>query len=354
MTEIFGQVGSGALPVRELLGASLSFGCGEVSARAIEGGRIFWRPGGSGEIARPTTVVMGAFDGFHQGHQELVRAALREASARGIPCMALTFDPDPSEVVDQIPAEDHLLEVSDRIRALLGAGVDAVVALDFTRQLAGCAPDDFVKTTLVDLLGAVSVHVGSDFRFGRGGEGDVGTLKRAGAAQGFAVCPFGLVRHGDEVVSATHVRRVLTVPGAIDEVSELLGRWHFVRGLVERGRGEGTSFGFPTANVRCAQHVAFPAEGVYGGFVRVGDRAWTSAINVGAPVSFSGPEERFLEANLIGFSGDLYGSVVEVVFACWLRPPRRFDSIAELEETVLSNIDWVREHLGDGPAEVPS
>ena len=95
-----------------------------------------------------------------------------------------------------------------------------------------------------------------------------------------------------------------------------------------------------------------PAMGVYAGYVLMGNSAWPAAINVGAPVSFGLIEERFLEANLVGFEGDLYGMRATVIFVSWLRPARKFDSLDELVSVVNSNIDWVRENLGAGGIEV--
>ena len=133
----------------------------------------------------------------------------------------------------------------------------------------------------------------------------------------------------------------------------LLGRCHFVRGWVDHGRGEGTSFGFPTANVRCDARTCMPAEGVYACVVSDGSRAWPAAANVGAPPTFDTRHDAyFLEANLLGFEGDLYGSELAVTFVAWLRASRPFSSLEELERTVLSNIDWVRRNVGETGVEV--
>ena len=126
-----------------------------------------------------------------------------------------------------------------------------------------------------------------------------------------------------------------------------------VVGRVEHGRGEGASFGFPTANIVCDLSACVPEQGVYAGFVTVADGdgvccAYPAAINVGLPPSFEGeaPEGTLLEANLIGFDGDLYGSKACVSFVRWLRDSRPFATLEELERTVLGNIDWAGHALG--------
>ena len=123
-------------------------------------------------------------------------------------------------------------------------------------------------------------------------------------------------------------------------------------GQFAHGRGEGTGFGFPTANVVCDPRACMPAEGVYACYVSQGGTAWPAAANVGAPPTFAGRRAAFLEANLLGFTGDLYGAEVAVSFVRWLRPSRVFDSLSELERVVLGNIEWVRRNLGDAPREL--
>ena len=301
---------------------------------------------------RPAVVAIGAFDGFHLGHRSLIEGALRDARAHGWMCVAITFNPDPSRVVFPGGEELQLLAVDDRIRALATCGIDGVVALSFTMELARLTPEEFIDEALMPYVDVRVVHVGENFHFGYKAAGDVALLRALGGARGFEVCSYPLVQREVAPVSSTRIRQLLSEPGRIDDARRLLGRCHFVRGTIEHGRGEGKGFGFPTANVRCDEGSCMPAMGVYAGYVLMGNSAWPAAINVGAPVSFGLIEERFLEANLVGFEGDLYGMRATVIFVSWLRPARKFDSLDELVSVVNSNIDWVRENLGAGGIEV--
>lgn len=300
------------------------------------------------DAAQKAVLVLGAFDGLHEGHRQLVASAHADARDRGVACVAVTFDPDPSVLLHPTSPQPQLLEVIDRVRGLRSLGIDHVVTLPFDGQLASLTPEEFVRTILCAITRPVAIHVGSNFRFGAHGAGDVQLLRQLGASMGFEVQECPLVRVGSERVSSTRIRTLLAQPARLAEANGLLCRCHFVRGRVEHGRGEGTSFGFPTANVRCSPLVCMPSQGVYGGYVCVADVAWPAAINVGAPPSFSGPDDLMLEANLIGFSGDLYDAAACVVFVEWLRPSRRFSSLDELERVVLGNIAWVRDNLGEG------
>lgn len=299
----------------------------------------------------PVVCVIGAFDGLHEGHRSLVRAARSDAAERGLPCVAVTFSPDPAEVLRGPEASSTLLDSRSRALGLLRLGVDAVLVLPFTAALAAMDQRPFVERVLLSSLRPVSVHVGENFSFGRGGAGDPESLAALGAEAGFSVRAHELLALDGGPVSATRIRALLH-EGRLDEATRLLGRCHYVRGDVRHGRGEGRTFGFPTANVTCDLRDCMPREGVYACYCVVGRTAWPAAVNVGAPPTFSAHEDAFLEANLIGFSGDLYGRDCEVVFVRWLRASRRFDSTAELERVVLSNIGWVKENLGSRRVEV--
>jgi len=300
----------------------------------------------------PVVMVAGAFDGLHAGHRQLVQQALADALANGMPCVALTFDPDPAEVVSHEQSYgQRLLDIDDRIAGLLRLGIDYVMVLSFTHELAAYDPTRFVAEVLLSGTRPVSIHVGTNFRFGHQGTGTVRTLQDAGASHGFVACAHELLSSGSQVISATSIRHLLA-RGELDQANALLCRCHYVRGTVVHGRGEATSFGFPTANVRCDLKACLPAEGVYACYVLCDGSAWPAAANVGAPPTFSQPEPAFLEANLLGFTGDLYGKSVSVSFVHWLRASRVFDSLEELERTVLDNIAWVDEHLGHERIEV--
>ncbi|MDO5119110.1 MAG: riboflavin biosynthesis protein RibF [Coriobacteriales bacterium] len=297
-------------------------------------------------------IAIGAFDGLHLGHRKLIKAAINDACRRNVPCFVITFEPDPEELFLGDEAPQRILSCEDRARMIAGIGVDGVIMLHFDAGLAAMGPTAFVKLVLCWLVKPVSMHVGNNFHFGYHGMGSSVTLRACGLLEHFEVHTHSLVERDGKTVSSTRIRELLSQPAGISEANELLSRCHFLRGTVKHGRGEGSSFGFPTANVDFPSRVCMPAQGVYAGYVVLGNAAWPAAINVGAPPTFGGDDDSFCEANLIGFDGDLYGNDVAVIFVEWLRASRTFDSLDELERVVLDNIEWVRTNLGDGRVEV--
>lgn len=311
-------------------------------------------PGGA-RPARPhkaCVVAIGAFDGLHRAHRSLINACISEATERAATSVVVTFDPDPSELLLGDRAERRLLSVEDRSALALSLGVDDVLVVPFTSELAQLSAEAFIDY-LLEQLGAIScMHVGANFHFGHHGTADVAALAGIGQQRHFEVVAHPLIKVGAAPVSSTRIRALLA-DGDVAQAAALLERPHFIRGAVMHGRGEGTSFGFPTANVRCDRRSCMPGEGVYACLVTDGTHAWPAAANVGAPPTFDTQRDScFLEANLIGFEGDLYGRELAVVFLEWLRASRPFSSLEELERVVLGNIDWVRRNVGPGRVEV--
>ena len=300
---------------------------------------------GAAPFLGAASIAIGAFDGVHRGHRELIAATVRDARSHGARAFVVTFDPDPDVVLSRTPAPKLML-AGDRLDVLARTGVDGVVVVPFTRELASLDHVAFFGL-LAPMLDIRTVRVGSDFRLGRGGASDVSVIRAWGATRGIEVFPHELLREDGETICSTRIRSALAA-GRVEEASHLLGRAPMVRGTVESGRGEGTGMGFPTANIHVPAGVELPADGVYEGLMLVGDTVWPSAVNVGLPPTFAAASaSAHLEANLIGFEGDLYGASVSLAFMRRLRPSRTFDSLDELIATVEGNIADIRSNLGD-------
>ncbi|TQL68010.1 riboflavin kinase/FMN adenylyltransferase [Nocardioides albertanoniae] len=170
-----------------------------------------------------SVATVGVFDGFHRGHVALVEAALAEGRRLGLPAVLVTFEPHPLTVLAPERAPLQLLSVEDRIEQALALGVDGVVVLPFTPELAAQPAADFVEQGLVGRLGLRSLVVGDNFRCGHGGEGDVAFLAETGRRLGFEVSGVDLVRLGERTCSSTEVRRALAA-GDVASALDVLGR----------------------------------------------------------------------------------------------------------------------------------
>ena len=294
----------------------------------------------------PSVIAIGAFDGFHIGHQKLIARTVDDARRRGVRAVVVTFDPDPDCVVGPGPAP-KLMAPGDRLRALSASGADAVLVVPFTRELAALDHVAFFEDVLGACLDVRAVHVGSDFRLGRGGASDVAVMRSWGSAHGVDVTGHSLVLADGSAVSATRIR-VLLADGATEAAASELGRRFMLRGTIGSGRGQGTGMGFPTANIVVDERLVMPADGVYAGLALLQDTVWPAAVNVGLPPTFADRAgSAHLEANLIGFTGDVRGERISLAFGRFLRPSRVFSSTRELIDTVMGNIEDIRSEFGE-------
>ncbi|HEY5540237.1 MAG TPA: riboflavin biosynthesis protein RibF [Coriobacteriia bacterium] len=304
---------------------------------------INWQPGT--EPLGSAVVAIGVFDGVHVGHQALLRHTVADAAARGAHSVAVTFDRDPDQVVSPETAAPQLLTLADKLAAMSRCGVDAILVVPFTSQLAELTPESFLDSVLLAALAPVAVHVGSDFRFGKMATGDVSTLQRVGALRGFDVVPHHLITADGEAITSTRIRG-LVAAGKIADATRLLGGHPCVAGTVHRGRGEGAGLGYPTANVVPVEFAALPGDGVYAGRATLADASsWAAAISVGTPPMF--PEAKdHLEAHLIDFAGDLYDQTITLEFWERLRDLQGYRTLDALKSAIAADVDRSLEIAG--------
>lgn len=280
------------------------------------------------EVDGPTAVTIGVFDGVHLGHRRVMRRIVASAREADLHPVALTFDPHPLEFVAPDRAPSLLSTVDDRAELLGECGVEVVGVLPFL-QIRDMVPRVFAEEVLARRLQARRVAVGANFRFGRDRTGDVGALARLGEEHGFSVEVVDLYGERDgEVISSTRIRTLLEA-GEVRHAAALLGRWFSVRGPVIHGDARGRAIGFPTANLHVPDRMAVPAHGVYVAWAAFDGEPHPAVVNVGVRPTF-GVNTRTVEAHLLDFDGDLYGTELTVSFVERLRDERRFGSVDEL------------------------
>jgi riboflavin kinase/FMN adenylyltransferase len=285
-----------------------------------------------GDLGR-TVVTVGMYDGVHRGHQELIGTAVARARAMRRPCLLLTFDPHPAEVVRPGSHPAILTSMDRKAELVAGLGVDAMCVLPFTQEFMRLSPETFTHTVLVEHLHAAQVVVGQNFTYGHRAAGTVETLTAEGRRFGFAVEGIALAEDtsdgGEVTISSTYIRACVAA-GDMVSAARALGRPHRVDGVVVRGDRRGRDLGYPTANVESQPFTAVPADGVYAGHLVTRDpRSGTSrerlpaAISVGTNPTFQG-SRRTVEAYVLDYDGDLYGEHVGIEFVQRLRPMAAF------------------------------
>lgn len=294
-----------------------------------------------------TVVTIGNFDGMHLGHQHVVRRAREMAAQVGAEAVvAVTFDPHPIAVLRPEHAPPTLTTMAVRLELLAAAGVDDVLVIPFSREIAAWTPQEFIDRIIVEALHAKAVVVGANFRFGNRAAGDCNLLRAAGLEQDFVVDEVSL-DGGPQVWSSTYVRTCLAA-GDVTGAAEALGRPFTVRGVVVKGDQRGRELGYPTANVPLPAGAAAPADGVYAGRLTVLDgpdagTAYPAAISVGTNPTFDGERERRVESYVLDRTDlALYDREVEVSFAERLRGMVRFDSVDDLLVAMADDVERAR------------
>jgi riboflavin kinase/FMN adenylyltransferase len=282
------------------------------------------------EALRGGVVAIGNFDGVHRGHQSVLQRALDIGRAKGIPTLALTFEPHPRSFFRPEEPLFRLTPAPMKASVLEAFGLDGVIELAFTREVAGTEPEDFVRDILIGDLGVREVVTGYDFHFGRARRGNPAFMAEAGRREGFGVT---IVEEfddeGGETVSSTRIRKFLA-EGEVAEAAGLLGYRFTLEADVTRGRQLGRTLGFPTANMGLAESVEL-LHGIYAVRFRRADGTLHDGVaSFGRRPTVEEGGVALLETFLFDFDGDLYGETCRVSFFGFLRPELKFDGLEAL------------------------
>ena len=286
----------------------------------------------SADIATPTVLTMGVFDGLHLGHQEIIKTVVSRARALNAASTIITFEPHPRAVLHPETAPPMLQTLEQKLEGMQRLGVDQVIILHFDKQLAAMPGGDFIRDILHDRLKALEVYLGRGFAFGYKREGNFDVLKMLSEELGFFAGEVGEVKLRGHRISSTMIRRLLKA-GRVNLPRRMLGRPYGVAGTVIGGRQVGRNLSFPTANLQ-VENTIIPADGVYITLTLVDGEWRRSLTNIGFRPTFEGELARSIESFLIDFDGDLYGKSLRLRFLHRLRAEKKFPDVKALQEQI--------------------
>jgi len=284
---------------------------------------------------KDTLLTIGVFDGVHLGHKHLISRLKELAWKQGYSSGVITFHRHPQEVLSAETRLPSLTGLEQRIALLKNEGVDIVVPLSFTPDLAKLSPEQFLNL-LKEHLRMRGLVVGPDFALGKNREGDTDALRRLGKEMGFSLTVVPPMTIDGGVVSSTAIRQALA-QGDMKKAQKLLGRPFRLQGRVVSGDKRGQKLGFPTANLEVAPGQALPAGGVYACRAYVNGQIYSAMTNIGHRPTFGGGP-RLIEAYLIDYKGDLYGRELAIDFIERLRDEKKFDTPEQLEEQIAEDV----------------
>ena len=290
---------------------------------------------------RETVLTIGVFDGVHRGHSHLLQRLISLARPSFQPAV-LTFTNHPVTVLQPDRQVSFLTTASEKERLLKAAGIELVVSLEFSSELAQLSAGEFVSL-LVEKLNMKGLVVGPDFALGRNREGTTERLAELGMQMGFFVDVLDPLLLGGELVKSRVIRQKI-LEGDVSATCRLLGREYSLSGTVITGDRRGRELGFPTANVDVDKAMALPADGIYASWAVVDGARQPSATSIGVRPTF-GLTDRLVEVYILDFDGDLYGRELEVQFVEKLRDQEAFGSLDALVEQINQDVANTRETL---------
>jgi len=288
---------------------------------------------GDVEHAGGRSVAVGTFDGVHLGHREVIAGS----------DSVLTFDPHPVSVVAPSHTPKLLMTLERKAELIASLGVQEMIVIPFDGEFAKRSAADFIEDVIVGSLGAARVAIGENFRFGHKAQGDPALL-RADARFSTVVHP--LLEVDGEIVSSSHIRGLL-LSGEVAEANRLLGSTFELRGAVAHGDARGRELGFPTANLVPDDALVCPGHGVYACLAD----GRPAAVSIGVRPTFKTGRGELIEAFILDFEGDLYGSLLRLQFIERLRGERRFEDPASLIAQMHLDVEQTRLVTADHAAD---
>lgn len=290
-------------------------------------------------------LTIGAFDGVHLGHQELLHGFQSQARAAGFPSVVLSFFPHPIEILRGPLESYYLSEPEEKARRIATMGVDALIVQPFDEQTSKTSATDFLRL-LKQQLGFEQLWVGHDFAMGHNREGDIDFLRAQGAQQGYSLKVLEAVKVEGQPVSSSRIRRLLEA-GEVEQAARFLGRAYALEGEVVAGARRGRGLGIPTANLAVWAKRAAPLSGVYACRAWLGQRSWEAVTNIGLRPTFEDElQAPVVEAHLLDYAGgDFYVERMRLDFVARLRDERKFEGVDELLAQIERDKAQAREIL---------
>lgn len=295
------------------------------------------------QIITGCVATVGNFDGVHLGHQAMLANLIEKAKQRNLPSVVVLFEPQPLEYFCPDKAPARLNRLRDKLSQLDKCGVDIVVCLSFNLSLANLEAKQFAQQVLFEQLNVQYLMVGEDFRFGKDRKGDFALLNRLGQLHQCQVEAMStVICHQNRRISSTRIRQAL-VDSDLSLVKQLLGRAFSMFGRVAHGDKRARLWGIPTANV-FLHRLVVPIQGVYCVRAVIGDKMFNGVANVGTRPTVDGTRS-LLEVHLFEFNAQIYGQVIEVEFIAKLRNEQRFESIEQLKQQILADVDAAKDYF---------
>jgi len=276
--------------------------------------------------------TIGTFDGVHLGHQKILSTLISTAKLKSSPSVVITFWPHPRQVLQPDNKSLKILyTLPERIELLKDLGIDHLIVIPFDIAFSKTSSQDFVTKIIMEIIGANTLILGYDHRFGNNRSGSFEYLQTHADSYGLTLIEISRQDIDAVGISSSRIREAIA-KGEIEEANRLLGHSFHLTGKVIQGDMIGRKIGFPTANVMLGDaHKTIPPDGVYAVWVTHADIQYKGMMNIGYRPTVNGAIHR-LEVHILDFNLDIYDQEIKITFKEKLRDERKFEGLALLME----------------------
>jgi riboflavin kinase/FMN adenylyltransferase len=292
----------------------------------------------------PTSVALGTFDGLHIGHAEVLNEMKKVARDEGLKSFVYTFSNHPKEVISPDNVPSKIMDIDEKVQIFTRFDIDYLALIKFDKEQTNYDPEAFVSEILIKKLNMKHLTVGYDYKFGKFAQGDTDLLIALSEKYGYTYHIVQPIMRNNVRVSSSLIRELLS-DGKIEEANYYLGREHFIKGTVVKGKGVGHKLGFPTANLRIKDNISTIKPGVYVSKTVLKGETYPSVTNVGFNPTFE-QTGIHLETYILGIDRPLYDEIIEVHFLKRLRDELKFNSLDDLIEAMNKDLKNTKAYFG--------
>ncbi len=290
---------------------------------------------------KSSVVTIGNFDGVHRGHQAIIKRTIANAHRLNSLAIALTFSNHTESLLGEAPLLINMPLI--RRELLAKQGLDALLEVEFTQNLADLEPEIFFRTWLIEGLNVKALVVGHDFRFGSAGRGDYQLLEEISVTNEILLERIAPIQENGDAISSSRIRQLLA-EGQIEQANRMLGYNFIIEGEVIKGEQLGRKLGYPTANISLKQEYLLPCYGVYLVRLFVESSYYFGVANVGIKPTF-GKSFPLVEIYLFDVELNLYNKTARVEFLRFIRPENRFAGPEALRAQIARDVETAQGFL---------
>lgn len=288
-------------------------------------------------INSPKSLVIGNFDGVHVAHVNLLQSFLQTSKSLDLTPILLTLNPHPHIYFAGEKCGTLLGSRDNKIQKLTEVGIENILEIDFTPEIQSMEAREFISNFLLKLSDLKHITLGHDFALGNGKE-DSREILYEEASSEIQISEMDTFTVNDTTCSSTKIREELRA-GEIEVANQLLGRPFLLEGYVQKGSGNGSAHLVPTANIQVDSTLVIPASGVYFTNTIFNNTSYKSITNIGTNPTINTGLAKTIESHLLDFDADLYDKSIKIEFLKKCRDEQRFNSIVELKQEILKNIE---------------